>query len=231
MKINILTIFPEMFTGWMETGMIKQALDKQKIEIKIIYFREYSKNKHNKVDDYPFGGGEGMLLMIQPLHDALIKNDLIDTHVIYPSPCGVVLNQLKLQNLAKYDEITLVAGRYEGIDQRFVDNYVNEEISIGDYIITGGELSIQIILDGIIRLLDGVLNNADSAIKESFSDNLLEYPQYTRPAEFMGLKVPEVLISGHHQKILKWQQEQQIQITLQKRPDLLKKQRLEEQDE
>lgn len=221
MKINILTIFPEIFDGWKNTGMIKQALDRNLVEINVIDIREYTTNKHKKVDDYPYGGFDGMLMQVQPLDDAILANNLVNTHVIFPSPKGEVLKQSVLEQLATKDEITLVAGRYEGVDQRFIDMHVDQMISVGDYILTGGELPIATILDGLIRLIPGVLNNDTSNVYESFHNNLLEFPQYTRPAEYKGLKVPEVLINGNHKLIEEWCREQQISETKKYRPDLL----------
>lgn len=221
MKINILTIFPEIFDGWENTGMIKQALDRNLVEINVIDIRDYTTNKHKKVDDYPYGGFDGMLMQVQPLDDAILANNLEDTHVIFPSPKGEVLKQSVLEQLATKDEITLVAGRYEGVDQRFIDMHVDQMISVGDYILTGGELPIATILDGLIRLIPGVLNNDTSNVYESFHNNLLEFPQYTRPAEYKGLKVPEVLVNGNHKLIEEWCREQQISETKKYRPDLL----------
>lgn len=221
MKINILTIFPEIFDGWKNTGMIKQALDRNLVEINVIDIRDYTTNKHKKVDDYPYGGFGGMLMQVQPLDDAILANNLEDTHVIFPSPKGEVLKQSVLEQLATKDEITLVAGRYEGVDQRFIDMHVDQMISVGDYILTGGELPIATILDGLIRLIPGVLNNDTSNVYESFHNNLLEFPQYTRPAEYKGLKVPEVLVNGNHKLIEEWCREQQISETKKYRPDLL----------
>lgn len=221
MKINILTIFPEIFDGWKNTGMIKQALDRNLVEINVIDIRDYTTNKHKKVDDYPYGGFDGMLMQVQPLDDAILANNLEDTHVIFPSPKGEVLKQSVLEQLTTKDEITLVAGRYEGVDQRFIDMHVDQMISVGDYILTGGELPIATILDGLIRLIPGVLNNDTSNVYESFHNNLLEFPQYTRPAEYKGLKVPEVLVNGNHKLIEEWCREQQISETKKYRPDLL----------
>lgn len=221
MKINILTIFPEIFDGWKNTGMIKQALDRNLVEINVIDIRDYTTNKHKKVDDYPYGGFDGMLMQVQPLDDAILANNLEETHVIFPSPKGEVLKQSVLEQLAIKDEITLVAGRYEGVDQRFIDMHVDQMISVGDYILTGGELPIATILDGLIRLIPGVLNNDTSNVYESFHNNLLEFPQYTRPAEYKGLKVPEVLVNGNHKLIEEWCREQQISETKKYRPDLL----------
>ena len=222
MKINILTIFPEIFDGWKNTGMIKKAVDKEVVEINIINIRDHSKNKHNKVDDYPFGGAEGMLMCIEPLDMAIVENNLENTHIIFPSPKGMVLNQNKLIQLSQKEEITLVAGRYEGVDQRFIDMHVDEQISIGDFILTGGEVAIETILDGVIRLIPGVLGNQTSHENESFSNNLLEHPQYTRPSEYKGKKVPEVLLSGNPKLIKSYEYEQQMSETKKYRPDLLK---------
>ena len=223
MKINILTIFPEMFDGWMNCGMVGIAKRNDIIEFNIIDFREYAENKHNKVDDYPFGGGEGMLLMAQPIDSAIMANNLDKTNIIFPSPLGKVFNQEKADQLSKCSEITLIAGRYEGIDQRVLDMHVDEMISLGDFIITGGELAIQTILDAVIRLIPGVLNNGESFVKESFSDNLLEHPQYTRPREFKGMEVPEVLTNGNHKLIDEWKYQQSLSNTKKYRPDLLEK--------
>ncbi len=231
MKINILTIFPEMFEGWKNTGMIAKALNRDIIEINIIDFRDYTENKHKKVDDYPFGGGEGMLLMAQPIISAIKANNLEDTHLIFPSPKGPVLKQSKLEELKNMDEITLLAGRYEGVDQRVIDNYVDEEISLGDFIITGGELAIQTILDGVIRLLPGVLNNNVSFEQDSFSDGLLEHPQYTRPASYEGMDVPEVLLNGNHKLIEQFKREEKLKATFYNRPDLLEKIELSKEDQ
>lgn len=223
MKINILTIFPKMFNGWLSEGMISKAIEREVVEINVIDFREYAQNKHKKVDDYPFGGGEGMLLMPQPIMSAIEENNLDKTHIIFPSPKGKVLNQEKLEKLKELDEITLLAGRYEGVDQRVIDKYVDEEISLGDFIITGGELAIQTILDGVIRLLPGVLNNNASFEQDSFSDGLLEHPQYTRPSEYNGMKVPEVLLNGNHKLIDEYKRKEKIIATYKNRPELLDK--------
>ena len=221
MKINILTIFPEMFEGWINTGMIKIAQEKGLVSFNVIDIRNHTKNKHKKVDDYPYGGFEGMLMCVEPLDHAIIENNLENTYTIFPSPKGSVLTQKKLIELSKLDEITLVAGRYEGVDQRFIDLHVDEEISIGDYIITGGELGIQVILDGVIRLIPEVLGNNLSYENESFSDNLLEQPQYTRPYDYKGMKVPDVLLCGDPKKINKWINDEKYKITKKRRPDLL----------
>lgn len=221
MKINILTIFPEFFNGWKSEGIIKRAIEVGHVELNIIDFREYSANKHHKVDDYPYSGTEGMLLMVQPLDEAIIQNNLADTHVIFPSPIGQVFKQARALELSEMDEITLVAGRYEGVDQRFIDMHVDEQISLGDFILTGGEVAIEVILDAVIRLLPDVLGNEFSAPNDSFSNGLLEHPQYTRPAVYKNISVPEVLVNGHHKLIREWQLEQQVMRTMQVRPDLI----------
>ncbi len=231
MKINILTIFPKMFDGWQAEGMIAKAIERELVEINVIDFREYAENKHKKVDDYPFGGGEGMLLMPQPIMTAIETNDLVQTHLIFPSPKGSVLNQKKLEELKEFDEITLLAGRYEGVDQRVIDKYVDEEISLGDFIITGGELAIQTILDGVIRLLPGVLNNNVSFEQDSFSDGLLEHPQYTRPSNYNGMEVPEVLLNGNHKLIEEFKRQEKLKATYFNRPELLAEVELSKDDQ
>lgn len=230
MKVNILTIFPNMFTGWMEEGMVAKAIKAGVVEINVIDFREYTSNKHKKVDAYPFGGGEGMLLTPQPLFAAIRENKLENTYTVFPSPKGPRLNQNKLEELSQLDEITLIAGRYEGVDQRVIDTFVDEQISLGDFIITGGELAIETIMDGVIRLLPGVLNNNVSYEQDSFSDGLLEHPQYTRPSNFEGLEVPEVLLNGNHKLIEEWKRTEKLKATYQIRPDLLEDAELSKQD-
>lgn len=230
MKVNILTIFPNMFTGWMEEGMVAKAIKGGVVEVNVIDFRDYTANKHKKVDAYPFGGGEGMLLTPQPLFDAIRENKLEKTHTIFPSPKGPRLDQNKLEELSKLEEITLIAGRYEGVDQRVIDTFVDEQISLGDFIITGGELAIETIMDGVIRLLPGVLNNNVSYEQDSFSDGLLEHPQYTRPSNFEGLEVPEVLLNGNHKLIEEWKRTEKLKATYQIRPDLLENAELSSED-
>lgn len=221
MKIDILTIFPEMFTGFINSSIIKRAINDKKVEINIHNFRDYSKNPHKCVDDYPYGGGQGMVLMPQPIFDAVedLKNS--DTKIILLSPQGTKYNQKKAYELAKEKNLMFICGHYEGFDER-IRTLVDEEISIGDYVLTGGELASMVITDSVVRLIPGVINE-NSHLKESFNDGLLDYPVYTRPADFRGLKVPEVLLSGHHANIEKYRQEERIRITREKRPDLLKK--------
>lgn len=221
MKIDILTLFPESFE-YFNSSVIKKAKEKGLVEINIINIRDFSTNKHKTVDDYPFSGGQGMLMMCQPLFDAINSVKTSDSYVIYFSPKGRTLKQNYVHTLyEKHNHLILVCGHYEGIDERIIELCVDEQISIGDYVLTGGELPAMVLTDAVLRYIPEVLGNENSAIDESFSDNLLEYPQYTRPAEFMGLKVPEVLLSGNHKEIEKWKQEQRILQTKKYRPDLL----------
>lgn len=221
MKINVLTIFPEMFLPLRES-ILKRAQSEGLIELNIINIRDYSDSKHKNTDDYPFGGGAGMLMMVQPIVDAL-RSIEGKAKRIYMSPQGVKLKQSILKELSKEDEITLICGHYEGIDERVIQHYVDMEISIGDYILTGGELPAMVLIDGISRLIEGVLGSDKSAEEESFSfDGLLEYPQYTRPREFEGMEVPEVLLNGNHAEIEAWRRREAIRNTALKRPELIK---------
>ena len=220
MKFDILTLFPEMFEP-LKKSIIGKALEKNIIEINLINIRDFSKDKHKRVDDTPYGGGAGMVIRPDVVYDAYssIKNK--DAKVYYLSPKGNVLNQEKIKRLSKEKHIVLLCGHYEGIDQRVLDEIVDEEISIGDYVLTGGELPAMVLIDSVSRYVDGVLNK-ESIEEESFSNGLLEYPQYTRPEIFLDKRVPEVLISGHHENIKKWRIEKSIDITKSKRPELLK---------
>ena len=222
MKFDVLTLFPEMFKS-LDESIIGRAVEKGLIEINLINIRDFSKDKHKKVDDTPYGGGAGMVIRPDVVYDAYssIKNKET-AKVIYLSPQGNVLNQEKVKELSRNQHLILLCGHYEGIDQRVLDEIVDEEISIGDYVLTGGELPAMVLIDSVSRYVEGVLNN-ESVKEESFSNNLLEYPQYTRPEEFRGRKVPEVLISGHHENIKKWRDEKSLEITKLKRPDLLNK--------
>lgn len=222
MKISVLTLFPEMFSA-LEHSILGRATKGGLLEINLVDIREYSKDKHKKCDDYPYGGGSGMVMSAQPIYDAVM--DVDPEHKakrVYLSPQGNVLKQDKVRELALTDEMILLCGHYEGIDQRAIDLLIDEEISIGDYILTGGELPAMVLIDCVARYLPGVLHSGDSVIEESFSDEFLEYPQYTRPEEFLGLKVPDVLLSGNHKMIEKWRREKQEEVTRRKRPDLLK---------
>ena len=221
MRVDILTLFPEMFTPLNES-IIGRAKQSGKIEINIHDIRDYTENKHKKCDDYPFGGGAGMVMMAQPIASCI---DAIDkehkARRIFMSPKGQVFTQGKMKSLLKYEWLILLCGHYEGVDQRVIDKYIDEEISIGDYVLTGGELPAMVVTDCLARYVDGVISQ-DSLSEESFTNNLLEYPQYTRPQEFMGVKVPDVLVSGNHAEVDKWRKEQSLKITAEKRPDLLK---------
>jgi len=221
MRFDILTLFPEMFDG-INKSIIGKAVEKNLIEINLINIRDFSKDKHKKVDDTPYGGGAGMVLKPDVVYDAYnsIKTD--NAKVIYLSPKGKTLNQEKVRNLSKEKHLILLCGHYEGIDQRVLDEIVNEEISIGDYVLTGGEIPAMVLIDSVSRYVDGVITK-ESVEEESFSNGLLEYPQYTRPEVFLGRKVPEVLLSGHHKNIKKWREEESLKITRLNRPDLLKK--------
>jgi tRNA (guanine37-N1)-methyltransferase len=223
MKIDILTLFPEMFDS-LNHSMIGRAKEAGILEINTINIRDFSKNKHKKTDDYTFGGGAGMLMTPQPLYDAINSVKTDKSYVIYLSPSGNVLKQDKVVNYAKeYEHIILICGHYEGIDQRIIELCVDEEVSIGDFVLTGGELGAMVFVDAVSRYVDGVLGSSESLGEESFSNNLLEYPQYTRPQVFMGLSVPEILLSGHHANIEKWRHEKAVEKTKEVRPDLLKK--------
>lgn len=222
MKFSVLTLFPEMF-DILKTSIIGRGIEKKVIDIETINIRDFSKNKHKKVDDTPYGGGAGMVMMPDVVYDAYESIKTEDAKVIYLSPQGKTLNQEKVKELSKEKHIILLCGHYEGIDQRVIDEIVDEEISIGDYVLTGGEIPAMVLIDSVSRYVEGVLSK-ESIEEESFSkDNLLEYPQYTRPEEFHGMKVPEILLSGHHENIEKWRKEKSLETTKNKRPDLIKK--------
>ncbi len=227
MRFHIMTLFPEIFNSYMNESIMKRAVEKGIIEICIYNIRDFSNNKHKKVDDYPFGGGAGMVMTPQPIYDTY--KHIVDTYniekprVIYLTPKGNTYNQTIATNMSKLDDVILLCGHYEGIDQRIIDLIVTDEISIGDYVLTGGELPALILIDSISRLIPGVLGQEESFEDESFSNDLLEYPHYTRPREFMGLKVPDVLLSGNHKNIDKWRNDESIRITKERRPDLYKK--------
>lgn len=222
MKIDILTLFPEMFTP-LKTSIIGRATEAGKISITITDIRNYTTDKHGKCDDTPFGGGAGMVMTVQPIADAIKAID--PEHKakrIYLSPKGRVFNQKVVLEYAKEEWLLLLCGHYEGIDQRVIDLFIDEELSVGDFVLTGGEIPAMAVTDAVCRYVEGVING-DSLQDESFASGMLEYPHYSRPQEYMGLKVPEVLLSGHHEKIRLWREEQSKKITKQKRPDLLKK--------
>ncbi len=222
MIIDILTLFPDMFTPLKES-VIGRAVKAEKVEIRVTDIRDYTLDKHKKCDDYTFGGGAGMVLMPQPVASAI---EAIDpehkARRIYMSPKGKTFTQKMVPELLEYDRLLLLCGHYEGVDQRIIDLYIDEEISIGDYVLTGGELPAMVVTDAVCRYIDGVLSN-DSLTDETFTGDTLEYPQYTRPREFMGLTVPEVLLSGNHAEIDKWRKKESLALTKKMRPDLIKK--------
>lgn len=217
MKINILTLFPAMFAGFKGESIIKRAINSGSLEINIIDIRDYTFDKHNTADDTPFGGGAGMVLKAEPIFRALENTS---GKVIYTSPQGVTLNQSLSNDLSTEEEITIIAGHYEGIDERVIEEKVDLEISIGDFVLTGGELPAMVIADSIARLLPGVIKK-DSYEQDSFYNGLLDHPHYTRPAEIDGLKVPEILLSGHHKNIELWRKKESLKRTYLRRPDLL----------
>ena len=226
MKIDILTLFPEMFAPLQES-ILGRALENELFELNLINIRDFSLDKHKKVDDYVFGGGDGMLMTPQPLYDAIMSVKTENSYVVYMSPKGTVLTQKKVKELSiDFSHLVIVCGHYEGIDQRIIDLCVDEQISIGDYVLTGGELPAMVLVDAVARYIPNVLHSETSTDEESFSDGLLEQPQYTRPREFMGLSVPEVLLNGNHKEIEKWKQEQKVAETKKFRPDLLNKDKL-----
>ena len=221
MIIDVLTLFPEFFNDIMNWSIIGRAVENNIMEINSINIRDFSKNKHKKVDDYPFGGGPGMVMNPDPIYDAISSVKSIDSKVIYLSPQGKKLNQSILNDLSKERHLILLCGHYEGIDNTIIENYVDEEISIGDYVLTGGEIPAMVLIDGITRLLPGVLSTEESFLDESHYNGILEHPQYTRPRVFNDLSVPEVLLSGNHEKIKDWKDYEALKSTFIKRPDLL----------
>ena len=220
MKITILTLFPEMFTP-LTASIVGRAVREGKIELSVVNIRDYTQDKHLKCDDYPFGGGAGMVMMAQPIGSAIEAVDPDHrARRIYLSPKGRVFRQEMVFSLTEEEHLVLLCGHYEGVDQRAIDLFIDEELSIGDYVLTGGELPAMVVTDCVARYVDGVLS-PQSLVQESFSENLLEYPQYTRPVEYRGLTVPEVLRSGNHAAIDKWRREQSLAVTKKMRPDIL----------
>ncbi len=220
MKIDILTLFPEMFVPVTTSSILGRAAEKNFIDIRLTDIREYTKNKHRKVDDYPFGGGQGMVMMPQPIFDALRGIKAEGKKILYMSPRGRVLDKDKIQELSQLSELVILCGHYEGVDQRVIDCWEMEEVSIGDYILTGGELPAMVLVDSVARLIPGVLSGEDSAIEESVYSGLLEYPQYTQPREYEDIPVPEILLSGHHKNIDLWRFEKSLELTRKVRPDM-----------
>lgn len=221
MKIDILTLFPNMFENVFNESIIKRAIDKKIVDIKIHDIRDYTTDKHNRVDDYAFGGGKGMVLMPEPVYNAIEDVKTKDSIVIMMTPQGKTYNQKMAYQFSKQKHIIILCGHYEGFDER-IRSFVDLEISVGDYVLTGGEIPSMIMVDSIVRLVDGVIE-PDSHLYDSFNNNLLDYPVYTKPVEFKNMKVPDVLLSGHHENIRKWRLEQSIKKTKERRPDLLEK--------
>ena len=232
-RFDVLTLFPEMFRAVLGDSIIKRACDKGLVEFNFIDIRDFTKNKHRKVDDYPYSGGGGMLMSAQPIYDAYMSiAEGLDYKplTIFMSPQGKVFNQGTAIELSKYKHIVLLCGHYEGVDQRVLDMIVDMEISIGDFVLTGGEIPAMAVIDSVCRMIPGVLSSESSYENESHFSGLLEYPQYTRPEEFMGIKIPEVLISGHHAKIEEWKHNEALKNTYYKRPDMLDKLELSKKD-
>jgi tRNA (guanine37-N1)-methyltransferase len=224
MQFNIITLFPEMFSAIKEEGIIARAIKKSLVSINTWQLRDFSSNKYKNVDDKPYGGGAGMILQVKPIRDCIteIKNSMPKTKVVYLSPQGRRLNQGLVDELIELESLTLLCGRYEGIDERVIENDIDLEISIGDYVISGGELAAMVVIDAVSRHLPGVLGN-ESSLKDSFKDDLLDYPHYTRPEVIDGQTVPEVLLSGNQAKINEWRSKESLKKTKEKRPDLGKK--------
>lgn len=225
MKITILTIFPEMFESVLNSSILGRAREQGLIEVECVDIRPFSDRKHKNTDDYPFGGGAGMVMLAQPIMDAMkhVTGENFSGRRIYMGPRGTTLTTAKARELAKEEHLVLLCGHYEGVDQRALDACIDEEISIGDYILTGGELAAMVLTDAVSRFIPGVLGSGESAEEESFSDGLLEYPQYTRPRELNGMEVPEILLSGDHAKIKAWRRQESLRATKKFRPDLLEK--------
>ena len=230
MRFHVLTLFPEMVLDGLNTSIIGRAIQNGKIGLEAVNIRDFATNKHMKVDDYPYGGGAGMVMQAEPVYLAyrsveerisVLSETEKKPRVIYLTPQGSVFNQRMAEDLSKEEDLIFLCGHYEGIDERVLEMIVTDHVSIGDYVLTGGELPAMVIIDTISRLVEGVLHNDDSARYESFADNRLEYPQYTRPEEFMGRKLPEVLLSGNHAKIAEWREEESLKRTRERRPDLL----------
>ncbi|PZE22477.1 tRNA (guanosine(37)-N1)-methyltransferase TrmD [Paenibacillus xerothermodurans] len=236
MRIDVLTLFPEMFDGVFAASILGKARDKGVVSLNTVNFRDYANNKHNTVDDYPYGGGGGMVLQAEPIFSAVealqaAENSGVNPpRVILMCPQGETFSQRKAEELSREEHLIFVCGHYEGYDERIREHLVTDELSIGDYVLTGGELPAMVIIDSVVRLLPGALGNETSAVTDSFSTGLLEYPHYTRPVEFRGWRVPDILLSGHHANIAQWRRQQALWRTWQKRPDLLENFPLTEKD-
>ena len=222
MKITILTLFPEVFEGFFSTSIPLLAKEKGLLDVNIINFRDYTTDKHHKCDDEPYGGGAGMVLKPEPLFKALKSIDATSKRVIYPTPSGKLFNQSIAKELSSEKELVFIAGHYEGLDQRVIDAFVTDELSIGDYVLSSGETAILVMIDAIYRLIDGVIS-PESLVEESFNDSMIEYPQYTRPQEYEGMRVPEVLLSGNHKQINDWRYKKRLEKTIKNRIDLMSK--------
>jgi tRNA (guanine37-N1)-methyltransferase len=225
MQIDVLSIFPEMFEGVLGHSILKKASEKEAVDYNVVNFREFAENKHQTVDDYPYGGGAGMVLKPQPIFDAVAdlkaRAKSAKPRIILMCPQGERYTQKKAEELAQEEHLIFICGHYEGYDERIREHVITDEISIGDYVLTGGELGAMVIIDSVVRLLPGVLGSEESHIQDSFSTGLLEHPHYTRPADFRGLKVPDVLVSGNHKLIDEWRMKESLRRTLTRRPDLL----------
>lgn len=233
MKIHVLSLFPEMFTGVFNSSILKKAQEKEAVSLDVTDFRMYSGNKHHQVDDYPYGGGAGMVLKPEPLFQAVeaITSTSKKPRIILMCPQGERFTQKKAEEFAQEEELIFLCGHYEGYDERIREHLVTDEVSIGDFILTGGELGAMTVIDSVVRLLPGVLGNGDSSVQDSFSTGMLEHPHYTRPADFRGMTVPDVLMSGNHAKIEKWRHEESLFRTWSRRPDLLTSLNLSEADQ
>jgi tRNA (guanine37-N1)-methyltransferase len=227
MKFDIITVFPELFAGVLECGILRRARQSGLVEVNLVNLRDFAKDKHRSIDDRPYGGGEGMVFMPEPLFEAVEscrgRDEKNSVQVILLSPQGSIWSQDMAVEFSLIPHVILICGRYEGIDQRVVDSLVDREVSIGDFVLSGGEIPAMVILDSVVRLIPGALGCKDSAVNESFSTGLLDYPQYTRPADFRGLAVPDVLLSGDHARIKNWRKEQALQKTMRTRPELISK--------
>ena len=233
MNFNIITIFPDFIDSFKQTGFIKRAIEKNLISINSINLRSFSTDKHNRVDDRPYGGGPGMILQYEPIRKSLLSLDLQkkNNKVIYLSPQGKTLTQKKLNSFLILDNITLLCGRYEGIDQRVIDDFIDEEISVGDYVVSGGEIPSMLLVEGICRLIPGAIDDQESIKEESFQNNFLDYPHFTRPEVINNKKVPEVLLKGNHLEISMWRRKEALGATWLKRPELLKNVKLSKEDD
>ncbi len=230
MNFNIITIFPVIFNTFKDIGFIKRAITNKILTINVINLRDFSTNKHNKVDDKSYGGGPGMVLQFEPIYNA-IKSIKTESIIVHPSPQGKTISQKKLLELSNLKNITLLCGRYEGVDQRVIDNLVDEEISVGDYVVSGGEIPSMLIIEGVSRLLPGAVDDENSIKLDSYQDYLLDYPHYTRPEIINNKKVPDVLLDGDHEQILRWRRKQALGATWLKKPELLKNVKLSKEDD